>query len=626
MPERMEFEVIDDADRLEELGLDQYLLDEYESVGVLYKEICGNHARQNLVFHTGRSERNRDGRAFADLRSFQGISRHSFHPFIARFLRFNCHPDAETLTKLALQLNELILNSTKPGFVHPADATDPPAAEHFDWSTAAAPTHGNEDGQVLDVLERMHTVAPEIPRRVFLRIRRTAGDRAKVALTKVVLPVDIKVGSDEEATETPPVEEAGDQDWLEDLQVGSREILTVSKQLVERLESENVSLSAMEMAWIQIDATDGTNPLLYVLSDKAAESLRLKIPKHHFNRYEKVVLHLPGVCADYVPTAIDAFNASDFEGIEIEGPIGVNITALELAGVNLTELAETLAQRHRRSTRTLGGSYILPVLQKNQYDAFSAPIVFQGSAVVVRFGIYIESMSNFQTSTMDYDMDISLIMSWRDARLVNPYGKPILVKEEDILEKIWRPDPFFANAKEAEFHEVTFLNFLMRIFSDGIVLYETRIKLKPACNLVAYPVETVRFEWFTRKVDAIDKNPDVKLPELYGDYRAARHFRRNPPAPANTCRFVFFTLLQTLFVIGFDKRSTQLRKNANKKRSDLTQEYKDALVHKADRFHKTGQYLDKFCRAAYPLLFILFLIMYYFVFTEGRQDDCISRR
>lgn len=29
-------------------------------------------------------------------------------------------------------------------------------------------------------------------------------------------------------------------------------------------------------------------------------------------------------------------------GVEIEGPIGVNITALEIAGVNLTELAEKL--------------------------------------------------------------------------------------------------------------------------------------------------------------------------------------------------------------------------------------------------------------------------------------------
>lgn len=71
-------------------------------------------------------------------------------------------------------------------------------------------------------------------------------------------------------------------------------------------------------------------------------------------------------------------------------------------------------------------------------------------------------------------MDIYLLMSWRDARLVNRYDQPILVKEEEILEKIWRPDPFFANAKEAEFHEVTFLNFLMRIYSDGLVLYETR--------------------------------------------------------------------------------------------------------------------------------------------------------
>lgn len=52
------------------------------------------------------------------------------------------------------------------------------------------------------------------------------------------------------------------------------------------------------------------------------------------------------------------------------------------------------------NSRTLGGSFILPVLQKNQYDPFSAPIVFQGSAVVVRFGIYIESMSNFHTETM----------------------------------------------------------------------------------------------------------------------------------------------------------------------------------------------------------------------------------
>ena len=48
------------------------------------------------------------------------------------------------------------------------------------------------------------------------------------------------------------------------------------------------------------------------------------------------------------------------------------------------------------------------------------------------------------------------------------------MKEEDILKEIWVPDPYFANAKEAEIHDVTFLNFLMKIFPTGEVLYELR--------------------------------------------------------------------------------------------------------------------------------------------------------
>ena len=71
-------------------------------------------------------------------------------------------------------------------------------------------------------------------------------------------------------------------------------------------------------------------------------------------------------------------------------------------------------------------------------------------------------------------MDIYLIMAWRDARLIHPFGKSISVKEEDILEQIWRPDPYFGNAKEAELHEITFLNFIMKIYPDGEVLYELR--------------------------------------------------------------------------------------------------------------------------------------------------------
>jgi hypothetical protein len=47
---------------------------------------------------------------------------------------------------------------------------------------------------------------------------------------------------------------------------------------------------------------------------------------------------------------------------------------------------------------------------------------------------------------------------------------------------------------------------------------------------------------------------------------------------------------------------------------------------RADRYHKIGRYLDNCCRVFYPLSFSLFLILYYFVLTEGQQDDCIADR
>jgi hypothetical protein len=59
------------------------------------------------------------------------------------------------------------------------------------------------------------------------------------------------------STKAPLAEEAAEQEWVEDLAVGSREILSINKELIEKLEQENASLP-MEAAWIQIDATDET--------------------------------------------------------------------------------------------------------------------------------------------------------------------------------------------------------------------------------------------------------------------------------------------------------------------------------------------------------------------------------
>uniref|UniRef100_A0A914UNG4 Uncharacterized protein n=1 Tax=Plectus sambesii TaxID=2011161 RepID=A0A914UNG4_9BILA len=625
-PLNVEQETVTSVERMEEIGLDPELLKKYLNVVILYKEICHDYPRV-VWFNTTAQARE--------------IGLNATSPICAPF-KEALNPDADKLVDLASILFNLAFESTNS------------------TSAIEAERQMEEDNSEEVVIE------------------------AKSA--------------------------------------DSEKLVTVSN------ETSKVA--------VQIDSKDGASPTLMLGTLDAVAALGLKIDPSLFTRHEKVGLYLPGVCGDVVPTAVNSFNASDFDGVDIEGNIGINVTALEASGVNLTELAEILRNDSQldlilsrtadvNATRTLGGSFILPVLNKNKYDPFSPPIVFEGSAVGVRFGIYIESMSNFEASTMDYDMDIYLLMAWRDPRLVNPFDKPILIKEEEILEKIWRPDPFFANAKEAEFHEVTFLNFLMRIFPDGQVLYETRIKLKPACNLVlckyphdkqtcelliksfAYPIDTVRFEWFSDNKDAIDKNPDVKLPELYIDkyeptvcngtrksgnfacLRAVFNLKRDigfhvaqtyiPTSLALMFSwvgvwlpeefmegrigvaitvlltlstesagarehlpsvsylkaidlwfgfitgFVFFTLLQTLFVIGFDKRASQLRKWATKKKTNVTQEARDAMIHKAERYHKVGRYLDNFCRVFFPLSFAMFLVMYFFVFTEGAQDDCLSR-
>ncbi|EPB65521.1 hypothetical protein ANCCEY_15415, partial [Ancylostoma ceylanicum] len=100
--------------------------------------------------------------------------------------------------------------------------------------------------------------------------------------------------------------------------------------------------NATEYKWIRIEYADEAHPALLLSTPEAIEGLALKISLDALQRFEKVGLYLPGICADYVPKAIDEFDSSSFQGVEIEGPIGVNITALEAAGVNLTALAEKL--------------------------------------------------------------------------------------------------------------------------------------------------------------------------------------------------------------------------------------------------------------------------------------------
>uniref|UniRef100_A0A914XIM8 Uncharacterized protein n=1 Tax=Plectus sambesii TaxID=2011161 RepID=A0A914XIM8_9BILA len=281
------------------------------------------------------------------------------------------------------------------------------------------------------------------------------------------------------------------------------------------------------------------DPVAFINDVETARKWQFNLDPTLFKKHQKIGINLAGVCSDVVPDTVSEFDMRDFHGVKIEGPIGINMTTINMSLPELAELlrndteVDRLIRTYNATDRPLASSFILPTLRMNNYDARQPPALFEGQAVLVRLGIFIQSMSNFETTTMDYDTDIWLRMGWRDPRLAHGLSKPILINEETFLEKLWRPDPFFKNAKEASFQRVTFLNFVMQIFPDGAVFFETKLYLKPSCQLVlckyphdkqrcslrvsslAYTHDVVKFRWFSRAEDALRKADNVQLPELY---------------------------------------------------------------------------------------------------------------
>ncbi|MEQ2217511.1 Glycine receptor subunit alpha-3 [Xenoophorus captivus] len=84
-------------------------------------------------------------------------------------------------------------------------------------------------------------------------------------------------------------------------------------------------------------------------------------------------------------------------------------------------------------------------------------------------------MKRVNLRQIDYRVNIFLRQKWNDTRLTySTYPDSSLDLDPSMLDSIWKPDLFFANEKGANFHDVTTDNKLLRIFSNGTVLYSIR--------------------------------------------------------------------------------------------------------------------------------------------------------
>ncbi|XP_060128381.1 gamma-aminobutyric acid receptor subunit pi isoform X2 [Zootoca vivipara] len=92
---------------------------------------------------------------------------------------------------------------------------------------------------------------------------------------------------------------------------------------------------------------------------------------------------------------------------------------------------------------------------------------------------------------VDYTATIYLRQRWTDPRLVFQ-GNQSFTLDARLVKYLWVPDTYIVESKKSFLHEVTAENRLIRLFSNGTVLYALRITTTVACNmdLSKYPLDT----------------------------------------------------------------------------------------------------------------------------------------
>ncbi|XP_064637336.1 glycine receptor subunit alpha-2-like isoform X2 [Lineus longissimus] len=121
------------------------------------------------------------------------------------------------------------------------------------------------------------------------------------------------------------------------------------------------------------------------------------------------------------------------------------------------------------------------------------PMDSEDSPTVVTCDLFINSFDSVIVESMDYAIQVYIRQTWKDSRLRfdHMYNMSYITLDSRLILRMWVPDLFFQNEKAASFHSLTIPNRLMRIHSDGTVLYSQRISLRLTCpmNLQKFPLD-----------------------------------------------------------------------------------------------------------------------------------------
>ncbi|MEQ2163096.1 Gamma-aminobutyric acid receptor subunit gamma-1, partial [Goodea atripinnis] len=83
----------------------------------------------------------------------------------------------------------------------------------------------------------------------------------------------------------------------------------------------------------------------------------------------------------------------------------------------------------------------------------------------------------------EYTIDIFFAQTWYDSRLKFNSSMKLLMLNSNMVGKIWIPDTFFRNSRKSDAHWITTPNRLLRLWSNGRVMYTLRLTINAECYL-----------------------------------------------------------------------------------------------------------------------------------------------
>ncbi|XP_054652007.1 gamma-aminobutyric acid receptor subunit gamma-1 isoform X2 [Dunckerocampus dactyliophorus] len=142
---------------------------------------------------------------------------------------------------------------------------------------------------------------------------------------------------------------------------------------------------------------------------------------------------------------------------------------------------------------------------------------------VIETAVYVNSIGPVDPINMEYTIDIFFAQTWYDSRLKFNSSMKLLMLNSNMVGKIWIPDTFFRNSRKSDAHWITTPNRLLRLWSNGRVMYTLRLTINAECYLklhnfpmdehscplefssYGYPRNEILYRWQRRAVEVADQ-------------------------------------------------------------------------------------------------------------------------